>query len=438
MVADATGTYRIEAVAAAQGAQSRVHFGTNREGALVALKVATEQATSTKALEREARVLRALDRAGVRGVARCLAWTRVADRPAMVMPRYPQHLGEWFTRETEHPGPGSLQAILDRIADVADILGNIHQVEVANGTLVHRDIKPENIFLDDLGRVVIGDFGGALHIGGLREVALPVFGTWSWAPIDQILPGLAIPDPTWDTFPCCMMLFVAITGRRPDHHLDPRPILTPRGQALWELTRDAAHASVDTRRRHVETLRAARADTTAADLVCMTGHAALTDADRLALRHGLRHLTASADLPADVLERVLDQLWQILSRGLSPISHPSPPNRFREADELAEALRGVASLLDPPTLLPAARRDAWLDGPMGPIPDISIGDERPRSLLGSHSWRQLATGLLVGIAAVTCGILWTSCQADGERSPAPSIEQVTSSATPPDAARPDR
>jgi serine/threonine protein kinase len=54
----------------------------------------------------------------------------------------------------DHEGPLPVPAAVDAILDV------IEGLEAAQRTgIVHRDIKPSNCFVDDVGRVRIGDFG---------------------------------------------------------------------------------------------------------------------------------------------------------------------------------------------------------------------------------------------------------------------------------------
>ena len=49
---------------------------------------------------------------------------------------------------------------------------------------------------------------------------------------------------------------------------------------------------------------------------------------------------------AHTVDGTADALLQVFARGLSPLSHPSPPNRFWDALELGRQLEGMASTLD--------------------------------------------------------------------------------------------
>ncbi|MBN2800116.1 MAG: SUMF1/EgtB/PvdO family nonheme iron enzyme [Deltaproteobacteria bacterium] len=340
------GRYNINDKPVARGSQGAVHFATHDDGYQVAIKIASEHHLAPGALRWEMEVLDALEVAGVNGVVRCVDRIEVSGRPAMVMPRYPSHLGQWLEAVVHRPGPGSLREILTYAASLARILSRVHAMQLEGRTLVHRDVKPENIFIDPQGQLHLGDFGAALSIDGLRELELALYGTPMWAPLDQVLPGRTIPDPTWDTYAVCVILYAAITGARPAYQADPRELLTAQGRLLWELGQRAIAAQGD----HSRTLRLAFADERAraatGDLVALTGTAALNPADRAALEAGLRRLTKLAGMEA--VAPLSRGLWSILTRGLSPVSHPSPPNRYRNGADLAEALEDLLSLLGPP------------------------------------------------------------------------------------------
>jgi serine/threonine protein kinase len=191
--------YDREPEAIARGGQAVIYRAVRSDGLLVAIKVASG-GPSTMALQHEIRVLHALGQAQIQGVMRCLDVIDIDGDVGMVMPLYPQHLGQWMQAVCGQPDPDTLDDILQKVATLARTLANVHKLPFANGLIVHRDIKPENIFLDDQGRLAVADFGGAMAITGLRAVELALFGTPMWAPLDQILPGRAIPDPTWDTY----------------------------------------------------------------------------------------------------------------------------------------------------------------------------------------------------------------------------------------------
>lgn len=334
--------YDLEKVPIATGAQGSVYFGVRcSDNSPVAVKIAGAGKGAIQALVREVELLRLINEAGIGGVVPCLDLLVIDDHPALVMPRYPEHLGSWLHRMIGSGGPRTLDEILGKVAQLAYVLGRIHQTEFEGGTVVHRDVKPENVFLDHLGRPYLGDFGGAMAIDGLKAVELTLFGTPMWAPLDQILPGKAIPDPTWDTYALCVILYAALTGARPAYQADPRELLTDRGVALWMAARQAIEAPKSERIKWQRKFARMRMATSAADLVDLTGKAALVQGDRDALEGGVARLSELGAIRSSRANRITNQLWAVLLRGLSPTSHPSPPNRFRDGIELGDALEQI-------------------------------------------------------------------------------------------------
>ncbi len=347
--------YQLEPQPSAQGAQGLVYFGTRlQDGAATAVKVAAPGAQAAAALEQEVAVLRALQAGGVGGVVPIWESFDWDGRPAMSMPRFPSHLGEWLNNTLSSPHKASLEQALHYCSSLAYVLGRVHRTRVPEGTLVHRDVKPENVFLDANGAPFLGDFGGAMAIGGLQRVELALFGTPMWAPLDQLLPGQAIPDPTWDTYALCVMLYAAITGARPAYHAEPTSLLTPTGRELWMVGKQAIEAPPGERARYHKAFARMRVGTNAKDLVDATGHSALVDGDRAAIDAGVRRLGTLAGIDDATQRSVARGMWNILVRGLSPLSHPSPPNRFRDGLELGEMLDELREKVRPqPVAQPA-------------------------------------------------------------------------------------
>jgi serine/threonine protein kinase len=413
--------YQLDPEPIATGGQGAVHFGTAPDGRLVAVKLASPGPLAASTLQKEIELVRHMNSAGVAGVVPCLAALTVSDRPAMVMPRYPGHLGTWLKAAILQPNADTLPDILRIHARLARILGAVHKVWYENGTVVHRDVKPENIFLDAAGEPFLGDFGGAMAIEELRAVELAMFGTPMWAPLDQLLPGRAMPDTTWDTYATCVLLYAAITGARPAYQADPRELLTPAGQALWQAAKAAVEAKGDARQDAQRRFAVMRKGTRAEDLVDLTGRAALVAGDREAITNGVRRLGGLAGLDEKALRAAERGLWNLLVRGLSPLSHPSPPNRYRDADELAEAIEDVASAARPAsrrTPAPAAPRRAGLQELLGADPNgtrtgpaLTIGgaDTEPPARARAEARRRstLSAGppilMLLGGVGVTLG-----------------------------------
>lgn len=357
-------TYELPDEPHASGAQGHVFFGRRSDGVEVAVKVATDHPASPAGIATEAEMLRACAKARVVGVAEVLDLTTIRGRPALVMPRYVGHLGEWLQTVLDAPTSESLGLLLERCSQLARILSAVHRVRHEGTALIHRDVKPENVFLDSRGDLVLGDFGGALAVDGFEAVELAVFGTPMWAPFDQILPGKAIPDPTWDTYALCVMLFAGLTGARPAYQADPRSLLTDRGRALWETARKATSTEADQSRTLRRAFHDDRRGATAADLVDFTGRSALTKGDRRALDRGIARLAELAGVDARRQQALQRGCWNLLVRGLSPATHPSPPNRYRNAAELAEQLEDLCMLLrdEPQEDASSARLAALIGG----------------------------------------------------------------------------
>jgi serine/threonine protein kinase len=422
-------SYEFETEAAARGGQGSVFWGQRADGLAVALKVAGNSKTSLEALKTEIAVLGAMERAGVLGIVPCLDVIESEGRPAMVMPRYPQTLRRWLDRVIENPRSGSLLDILAVGRRLARTLGAMHKVDVGGHVVVHRDVKPENIFVDAEGNLFLGDFGGAMAIEGLRAVELALFGTPMWAPFDQILPGRAIPDPTWDTYALCVLLYAALTGARPAYQADPRELLTERGRALWETARLAIEASGDRHRTLRREFLQARAGAAAVDLVELTGRSALNNADRRELERNVGRLATLAGLDQEAASALQRGLWSLLNRGLSPLSHPSPPNRYRDADELAQELadlEGIASRPASPRP-PQERPDRILAGPMADVPDIDIDASPEPAVVRRHLAWAWAMGVLV--IAVVGAVFWVAWTTLAPFLPGPEQIQVPGTAT---------
>lgn len=371
-----TWSYTLDTGPAHAGAQGQVFFGARSDGTEVAVKVGGPGSAS-QALMHEIGSLRALESAGIQGVVPVLDVVDVDGHPGMVMPRYRHTLLEWLQQVIETPGEHTLDDILKRCATIARILAGVHQTRWGGDTLLHRDVKPENLFMDEAGRIVLGDFGGAMGITGLQAVELALFGSPLYAPLDQILPGRAIPDPTWDTYALCVILYMAVTGARPAYQSDPRALLTAEGRDLWSVAQDAIHAEGSEAQRLRLRFAQARVGTTAVDLIDPVGKSALNTHDRELLFERIADLATRAGCPEGNRRRLQQGLWHLLTRGLSPVSHPSPPNRFREADVLAEQLEDLRDLLHPTASTTSTSHPPPTTPATDPAPD------RPRRRAGT-------------------------------------------------------
>jgi serine/threonine protein kinase len=395
-------TYQLSDIPDESGAQGAIYFGSRDDGLAVAVKVPNPG--TVEAIRREIGMVQRLAAEDVQGVVACLDVIEVDGVIAMVMPRYPSHLGQWLSRVMAKPDAGSLDQILARMANLARILASIHAVD--GGAIVHRDVKPENVFIDQRGRLHLGDFGGAMAVEGLEAVELALFGTPMWAPLDQLLPGTTIPDPTWDTYATAVMLYAALTGNRPAYQADPRELLSPAGRQLWALARQAIDASGPQHTQIKRQFLTGRVGTTASDLIDLTGRSALIPADREVLDEGIERLAVLADIP-ETHRRLLQRgVWRLLCRALSPASHPSPPNRYRDAAELAEQLEDLRELISQVgTPAPAPRLDLLLRGPAdGPHVPLEPTEDAPKRVGSTVSlWPFALMALLIAIGTAGAG-----------------------------------
>jgi serine/threonine protein kinase len=396
-------SYKLEKEPLAKGGQGEVYLATRSDGLKVAIKLATG-ATSHQALQHEIRMLRSLEQAGVLGVVQCLDVIDVDDRMGMVMNRYDNDLGSWLKDVSQNPSRNSFDDILQKMAILGRTIGRMQGVSVADDVVVHRDIKPENIFMTEDGRIALGDFGGALAITSLEAVELSLFGTPMWAPLDQILPGKTIPDPTWDTYAACVMLYAAITGSRPAYQADPRALLTPAGRRLWNIATEAIKGQgLDSQTKREVFIRD-RGGTTASDLVDLTGASALIATDKKLLNTRIEMLASKAGVSQNRVRILQTGIWNLLCRGLSPVSHPSPPNRYRDGNELAENLEDLRDLLDsgvPPTEN-KLKTLLGLEPPDSPM-NIEIGEEIRNGSSSSMvfgCWATAIIGLCISLSLV--------------------------------------
>jgi len=120
--------------------------------------------------------------------------------------------------------PGNLSAVYhghvrDAFRQLAEGLAFLH----AHG-VVHRDVKPTNVLITPEGRVVLLDFG--LAIDAASDPALEaglVAGTPGYMSPEQIAMARATPASDWYGFG--VMLYLALTGRKPFPAMNPADML---------------------------------------------------------------------------------------------------------------------------------------------------------------------------------------------------------------------
>jgi hypothetical protein len=177
-------------------------------GRHVALKlIAPEFAASAETVERfrqEGRLASAIAH------PRCvfvLAADEDAGRPYIVMELMP---GDTLETLVERQGPLPPEEAVARILDVIDGLREAHRLGV-----VHRDVKPSNCFLEQDGRVKVGDFGLAKSLlDNTRLTRTGTFlGTLLFAAPEQVRAGRV--DQQSDVYAAAATLYYLLTGQAP-------------------------------------------------------------------------------------------------------------------------------------------------------------------------------------------------------------------------------
>jgi hypothetical protein len=190
----------------------------NGTGRHVALKlIGTAFAGSTDAVERfrqEGRIASMLTH------PRCVFVIKTdeeAGRPYIVMELME---GSSLKDLVERHGPMAPEDAIAKILDVIDGLQAAHRLEV-----IHRDMKPSNCFLENDGRVKVGDFGLAKSL--VKESHLTktgaFVGTPHFASPEQVR-GETIDQQT-DVYSTAATLYFLLTGRPPFWGSDPTATL---------------------------------------------------------------------------------------------------------------------------------------------------------------------------------------------------------------------
>ncbi len=117
--------------------------------------------------------------------------------------------------------PGvSLEAVLtenpilpvDQAVEIVEQVGSALEEAHRHG-VIHRDIKPANVFLDDRGRVKVGDFGVARLEGSELTQSGIGIGTPGYTAPEVLRGGVA--DTRSDVFALGVLAYRALTGERP-------------------------------------------------------------------------------------------------------------------------------------------------------------------------------------------------------------------------------
>lgn len=190
------------------GGMGEVYYGIDSSGRAVAVKMlSSHRRHSLESLERfklEGAVASSVNH------PRCV-FVHAADedggQPYIVMELMS---GETLRDMVKRAGPLPIETAVSQVLDVAEGLREAH-----HHGMIHRDVKPGNCYLEENGRVKVGDFGLARLI--MQDAALTstgIFvGTPQFASPEQIR-GEPL-DPRTDVYSLCATLYYLLTGRPP-------------------------------------------------------------------------------------------------------------------------------------------------------------------------------------------------------------------------------
>ncbi len=346
------------------GAQAEVWPALREDGLAVAVKLARPARSAIEALDSEGRYLEALGESGVACAVPCIDRVACDGRPGLVLLRLPRDVDDLVRARVAAAPDRGMEGVLTVGVLLARALSALHRADLARpgepGRLVHRDVKPDNVLVDAKGRVHLADLGGSLLADGVAVRELGVFGSPLWAPPDQMLPGRAEPNPTWDTYAACVMVFTWVAGTTPSFQVDPRPRLRPRGLEILERMNEMATARPSQRSAAIDALFEVREGARVRDVVDARAPVRFGGVDRERIVRGVAALAPPQVYGDLAVESAAAELMALLERGLSPHATPSPPHRYWRAAELADALEAVTRRLG------SARRR--LETPLAPLP----------------------------------------------------------------------
>lgn len=211
------GIYRFERLLGT-GGMGRVYEAIDDQGHRFAIKlIASANTTTQEMVERfkqEGLIASSINH------PRCV-FVHAADtadgQPFIAMELMPgTTLKDWVQAH----GPLHLSDALEKTLDIVDGLHAAHQCK-----LIHRDVKPSNCYIDDHGRVKVGDFGLAKSVEvdvGLTRTG-NIVGTPLFASPEQ-LRGESL-DARTDVYSTCATLYYLLTGKAPFEHPNPTTLI---------------------------------------------------------------------------------------------------------------------------------------------------------------------------------------------------------------------
>jgi hypothetical protein len=204
----AIGDYRMIRMIGAGGMGAVYEAEEIESGQRVALKLIRAEFTDSSAaidrFRREGKL------AGTIQHPRCVFVMRVDEDcgcPYIVMELMP---GKNLADHVEHEGPLSVTEAVAKILDVIEGLQEAHRLG-----MIHRDVKPSNCFLDEDGRVKVGDFGLAKSLVDNQSLtgSGSFLGTVLYASPEQIRSDNV--NAQTDIYSVCATLYYLLTGQAP-------------------------------------------------------------------------------------------------------------------------------------------------------------------------------------------------------------------------------
>ena len=204
---DRVGPYRLEDRLGEGGMADVFRAVRERDGAVVALKVAKPVPGSDRELTRrflrEARAAREVSHPHLINV---LDVGELPGRPYLTMTLVE---GRTLAERISADGPLPVSDVVQITTDLASALDALHEAGI-----VHRDVKPSNVMLDGAGAAVLADLGLARHhdFSALTRVS-QVVGTLDYLAPESIQG--AVPEAPIDIYALGCVVFECVLGRPP-------------------------------------------------------------------------------------------------------------------------------------------------------------------------------------------------------------------------------
>jgi sulfatase modifying factor 1 len=207
-----------------RGGEAMVYRAVADDGACLALKVSVYPGSAGDWLREERERVIALTRTeAAPWLVPVLASGEWSGRPFLVMPWMPRTLEAFVAAG---PSGGERRAVCEALCEA------LVAIQRADPSFVHRDLKPSNVFLDDRGRVRLGDLGAArTRITGATTTTAALY-TPGFAPPEQAFPGRHRPDPAWDAFALAATVWCVLVGERLRAPAHNAKCLTPLGHRV--------------------------------------------------------------------------------------------------------------------------------------------------------------------------------------------------------------